>query len=132
MKVKNIEWIVSDETEENSFENDAEILASLPNEVELPVDLSLDDYDDEDEFYDAISEWLSDTYGYLHNGFELQKIDDSKIEKLWDSLTDVLLDDNECLVSDWKLWKAGTNKEEIWMWFDKHHTKGVYYLLYER
>lgn len=55
MKVKNIEWIVSDETEENSFRNDAEILASLPNEVELPVDLSLDDYDDEDEFYDAIS-----------------------------------------------------------------------------
>lgn len=41
------------------------------------------------------------------------KGDDSKIEKLWDSLTDVLLDDNECLVSDWKLWKAGTNKEEI-------------------
>lgn len=25
MKVKNIEWIVSDETEENSFRNDAEI-----------------------------------------------------------------------------------------------------------
>lgn len=71
MKVKNIEWIVSDETEENSFRNDAEILASLPNEVELPVDLSLDDYDDEDEFYDAISEWLSDTYGYLHNGYDV-------------------------------------------------------------
>lgn len=60
------------------------------------------------------------------------KGDDSKIEKLWDCLTDILLDDNECLVSDWKLWKAGTNKEEIWLWFDKHHTKGVYYLLYER
>ncbi len=38
-------------------------------EIDLPNEVFLNDYEPEDE--DEISNYLSDTYGYLHNGFDI-------------------------------------------------------------
>lgn len=56
---------------------------------------------------------------------------DSLLEDLWRTLTDVNLDEDECTEQDWFIFSEGTEKEEIWHWFDERHSKGVYYLLYE-
>lgn len=54
MRAINIEWDIEDE-------EDIE-LEDLPTEVEIPNGMT-----DEDD----ISDWLSDEYGFCHNGFEL-------------------------------------------------------------
>lgn len=48
-------------------DGDTEALASLPTEVEIPQDIA--DQDDDD----AISDWLSDTFGYCHFGFGIEE-----------------------------------------------------------
>lgn len=62
--------------------------------------------------------------------------DDLLIEKWWDELTDIpfkeTMGGHLLLEYDWLLFKAGTEREDIWHWFDKVHSKGVHYLLYER
>lgn len=54
---------------------------------------------------------------------------DRTLEVAWTDLADVAIDDNECILQDWALWKAGTHREEIWQWFDERHSKGVAYLM---
>lgn len=60
------------------------------------------------------------------------KLTDLEIEKLWDELEDIPIDENECLDVDWNSWSKGTHREEIWHWFDENHSKGVYWLMNER
>lgn len=59
---------------------------------------------------------------------------DRDVERLWDELEDVPIDENECLDIDWQGWYKGTHREVIWHWFDEHHSKGVGWLMneYER
>lgn len=55
MKAVNIQW---------DTDGDEEALASLPTEVEIPETITEDD--------DAISDWLSDQFGFCHFGFAIQ------------------------------------------------------------
>lgn len=58
---------------------------------------------------------------------------DEELEKLWLALEDVPMNpETECIESEFLCFPAGTNREEIWHWFDERHTKGVHYLLYGR
>ena len=57
MKAINIKWDV-DELEDLDY---------LPTEVEIPSYLITD----EDDLLDEVSDWLSDEYGFCHDGFEL-------------------------------------------------------------
>lgn len=59
---------------------------------------------------------------------------DREVEDLWGELEDVPVDENECLDVDWREWPKGTHREEIWRWFDEHHSCGVGWLMneYER
>lgn len=57
MKAINIKWDV-DEIEDLEY---------LPTEVEIPSYLITD----EDDLLDYVSDWLSDEYGFCHDGFEL-------------------------------------------------------------
>lgn len=59
-------------------------------------------------------------------------LNDAQIESIWDVFGDVSLDEDECLENEWFGFPKGTDKIDIWRWFDEHHSKGVYYLLYER
>lgn len=64
-----------------------------------------------------------------------EDVNDREVEKLWDDLTDVPVYENEkfelCLDVDWQGWSKGTDREEIWHWFDEHHSKGVGWLMNE-
>ena len=60
------------------------------------------------------------------------KYDDEFLESKWEEFGNISLDDYECIEEDWFGFSKGTHREEIWDWFDKQHTKGVYWLMFER
>lgn len=59
-------------------------------------------------------------------------LNDEQIETIWDVFEDVPLDENECIENDWFGFPKGTDKLDIWRWFDERHSEGVHYLLYEK
>lgn len=63
MTVCNIAWDTDD---------DPEVFAELPQEIILPKEFSKEHYKDNTERIEAISDWLSDTYEFCHNGFEIR------------------------------------------------------------
>ena len=65
MKITNIKW---------DTDGDMKILKSLPKEIDITDEFDVNDYEDvEDKLLDDISDWLSDTYGYCHFGFEIER-----------------------------------------------------------
>ena len=64
MKVVKIKW---------DTDGDMKMLKSLPKEIDITDEFDVNDCeDDEDQLLDDISDWLSDTYGYCHFGFEIK------------------------------------------------------------
>lgn len=61
---------------------------------------------------------------------------DFELEQKWDELTDIPFEEDSdgrlLLEQDWWIFEAGTEREDIWMYFDDEHSKGVHWLLYER
>lgn len=60
---------------------------------------------------------------------------DAEIERMWDEFANIAFDEDEdgrlVLSEPWLCFPAGTEREEIWHWFDQRHSKGVYWLLYD-
>ena len=55
---------------------------------------------------------------------------DNHLESLWLELTDIPMNpQTETLEGQFYIFNEGTHKENIWQWFDQHHSKGVAYLL---
>lgn len=55
-------------------DDDKELFDSLPQKVILPDFLSeMVNPEEEDGYLDAVSDWLSDTYGFCHGGFVVRK-----------------------------------------------------------
>lgn len=64
MKVVKIKW---------DTDGDMKMLKSLPKGIDISDEFDVKDYeDDQDQLLDDISDWLSDTYGYCHFGFEIK------------------------------------------------------------
>ena len=63
MKVVKIKW---------DTDGDMKMLKSLPKEIDITDEFDVNDYEDEEQLLDDISDWLSDTYGYCHFGFEIK------------------------------------------------------------
>lgn len=64
MKVVKIKW---------DTDGDKELLKTLPKEIDISNEFDVNDYeDDEEQLLDDISDWLTDTYGYCHFGFEIK------------------------------------------------------------
>ena len=77
--------------------------------------------------------WRPSSGNLFHRPGEIETLKkrDEALEKLWAELEDVPVDpDTEKLEDDWCIFPIGTDKEEIWHWFDERHSKGVAYLLY--
>lgn len=56
---------------------------------------------------------------------------DKDLEELWVSFADVPMNpETECIEEKFMGWEPGTNREEIWHWFDERYSKGVAFLLY--
>ena len=55
---------------------------------------------------------------------------DSLLEDLWKTLTDVSMNpDTEEMEEDWFIFSKGTNREDIWDWFDEQHSKGIGWIM---
>lgn len=62
---------------------------------------------------------------------ETLKERDQLLEDLWEQFADCPMDpDTEKMDEPFLHFPAGTDREEIWKWFDERHSKGVAYLLY--
>ena len=53
----------------------------------------------------------------------------SAVRDVWKTLTDVPFTEDEKLDDDWFIFEKGTDKYEIWHWFDAVYPDGVKYLL---
>lgn len=49
---------------------------------------------------------------------------------LWENLSDISIDENECIKSNFYIWPLGTSKIEIWNWFDENFETGVVGLMF--
>ena len=55
---------------------------------------------------------------------------DKHLESLWLELSDIPMNpQTETLEAQFYIFNEGTHKEDIWRWFDQHHSRGVAYLL---
>ena len=66
------------------------------------------------------------------DSFEKIELTDEVLEQLWQNFADVPMNPDTEKMEAWFLhFSAGTDREDIWKWFDQHHSKGVAYLLYD-
>lgn len=61
----------------------------------------------------------------------LQDTIDKNIESLWKEFQSVLVDRNGNFKVTWYAFPKGTNKNDVYGWFDRHHSKGLSYLMEE-
>ena len=67
----------------------------------------------------------------IHNKERAMRLSDSMIEELWLMFGDCSFDPvEEVILEDFLDFPVGTDKEEIWHWFDKAYTKGLHDLMY--
>lgn len=61
----------------------------------------------------------------------LLKDRDAELEELWEALADIPMDPaTEKTAAPFLHFEAGTDREDVWHWFDQRHSKGIAYLLY--
>lgn len=56
-------------------------------------------------------------------------LDDKVLQFLWQRLGNIPVDDDGITEDDFIGYPAGTDREEIWKWFDEHHSEGVAVLI---
>lgn len=69
---------------------------------------------------------------YEFDGVIYSVLNDEVIKNLWNELTDIPFEESEndlVLSEDWFIFDKGTEREDIWHWFDQHHSKGVGWLM---
>lgn len=59
---------------------------------------------------------------------------DAEIERMWNDFADIPFDEDEdgrlLLAESWLCFPAGTEREEIWRWFDERYSKGIMWLMF--
>lgn len=62
-------------------------------------------------------------------------ISDEELEKLWDDF-DITCDEDEdgslLIAEPFLHFPIGTDREDVWHWFDENHSRGVGWLMNER
>lgn len=61
----------------------------------------------------------------------LQETIDKNIETLWKEFQSVPVDYNGNLKTAWYAFPKGTNKNDVYDWFNRHYSKGLSYLMEE-
>lgn len=83
-------------------------------------------FDDEYAYYEA---YLTERWSA--SNMDTLQTRDAKLERLWGEFADVPMNPGtEEMEEPFLHFPVGTNREEIWHWFDERHSKGVVYLLY--
>ena len=52
----------------------------------------------------------------------------NELENLWSAFGDVGIDDQDCITEQFMDWPEGTDRFEIWHWFDEQYPGGLYKL----
>ena len=60
------------------------------------------------------------SYNYLTEEEYQTTLDD-----LWEDFAYIDIDENENILEDWKIFKKGTFREDIWHWFDERVEGGI-------
>ncbi len=108
MKIRIVNYNVDENFDKN-------LLTTLPKEIEVPNDCALNDGNDVFNVFD----YVADKVGVPIYDYEiLTTKENAKI--LWDKLSDITVDNTDCIEHDWYIFKAGTNKIEIWKWFEDY------------
>jgi hypothetical protein len=67
----------------------------------------------------------------IHHDMQTLEARDAALQQLWYALADVPVEpDTDQTEAPFLHFPAGTDREDIWHWFDERHSKGVAYLLY--
>lgn len=67
----------------------------------------------------------------ITGGIDTLEDRDALLEEIWEKFGDVPVNqETEKLEDDFLHFKKGTDKEDVWHWFDERHSKGIAYLLY--
>lgn len=61
----------------------------------------------------------------------LQNIIDKNVEASWKEFQNVPVDRNGNLKAAWYAFPKGTNKNDVYDWFNRHHSMGLAYLMEE-
>lgn len=114
-------------------EKDPDIIAIGWNQTSVMADTwsnagGYDDEKDEPIPYNCLT-------GTDHYWLFEQLVCDENVERWWEELADVPFDDpgpeaDMVLAEDWGQFEKGTKREEIWHWFDEHHSRGVAFLMH--
>lgn len=43
-----------------------------------------------------------------------------KLREMWEEFGDIPIDSSKCIDQDFYFWPKGTDRYEIWHWFDEH------------
>lgn len=65
----------------------------------------------------------------MKEGF-IMEMKDREIEKLWSDFSNIPINSEEETEEQFLHFPMGTNKKDIYLWFDEQHSKGMAYLLY--
>jgi hypothetical protein len=57
-------------------------------------------------------------------------MDFDKVKEMWLEFSNIPIDENECIESDFYHWTMGTNRYEIWHWFDEQCPRNLHDDLY--
>lgn len=55
----------------------------------------------------------------------MTNLSDKRLEILWKQLGDIPINDYEEIDEDFYIWEKGTNRYDIWQWFDYNHSLGL-------
>ena len=61
----------------------------------------------------------------------LQDTIDKNVEALWKEFQSIPVDRNGNIRAAWKAYPKGTNKNEVYGWFNCHYSNGLSYLMKE-
>ena len=67
----------------------------------------------------------------LGGGMNRDEKDDA-LEQLWEHFGNVPVTDADTIDEDFLIWEKGTDRFDIWHWFDGEHSKGVAVILCRR
>lgn len=56
------------------------------------------------------------------------KFDDWELERLWKIFGDIAVDDNDEIQEEFLGFQEGTDRIEIWSWFNERYSQGAFYL----
>lgn len=83
--------------------------------------------------WESCNDTYNNTLGNAVGEFLMKlDLDDEKLEFLWELFGDVLIDDDECILDDFIGFECGTHREEVWSWFDRHYSKGLSALMFDK